>query len=149
MRRWCARRCAPLGEVYVEGALWQAQADNGRADVGDTVIVRGVDGLLLHVEPAPADVHSNRGSSPVIALIVVAVIIVFFLVILANAVKVLREYERGVVFRLGRLLGAPKGPGLFLLIPIVDKHGPGRPAHGHAGRPAAGRHHQGQRAGAR
>jgi len=57
----------------------------------------------------------------VIALIVVAVIIVFFLVILANAVKVLREYERGVVFRLGRLLGDPKGPGLFLLIPIVDR----------------------------
>ena len=56
-----------------------------------------------------------------IALIVVAVIIVFFLVILANAVKVLREYERGVVFRLGRLLGDPKGPGLFLLIPIVDR----------------------------
>ena len=51
----------------------------------------------------------------------VAVIIVFFLVILANAVKVLREYERGVVFRLGRLLGEPKGPGLFLLIPIVDR----------------------------
>jgi len=53
---------APLGEVYVEGALWQAQADNGRADVGDTVIVRGVDGLLLHVEPAPADVHSTEGA---------------------------------------------------------------------------------------
>ena len=51
----------------------------------------------------------------------VAVIIVFFLAILANAVKVLREYERGVVFRLGRLLGDPKGPGLFLLIPIVDR----------------------------
>jgi len=53
---------APLGEVYVEGALWQAQADNGRADVGDTVIVRGVDGLLLHVEPAPAEVHSTEGA---------------------------------------------------------------------------------------
>jgi membrane-bound serine protease (ClpP class) len=53
---------APLGEVYVEGALWQAQADSGRADVGDTVIVRGVDGLVLHVEPAPADVHSTEGA---------------------------------------------------------------------------------------
>src|SRR4029079_3563959 len=63
----------------------------------------------------------NRGSSPVIALIVVAVIIVFFLVILANAVKSLRAYERGVLFRLGRLLRDPKGPSLFLLIPIVDR----------------------------
>jgi hypothetical protein len=36
-------------------------------------------------------------------------------------VRVLREYQRGVVFRLGRLLGEPKGPGLFLLIPIIDR----------------------------
>jgi regulator of protease activity HflC (stomatin/prohibitin superfamily) len=57
----------------------------------------------------------------VIALIAVVIIIVFFLAILASAVRVLREYERGVVFRLGRLLGDPKGPGLFLLIPIVDR----------------------------
>jgi regulator of protease activity HflC (stomatin/prohibitin superfamily) len=57
----------------------------------------------------------------VIVLIVLAVILVFVLVVLANSVRVLREYERGVVFRLGRLLGEPKGPGLFLLIPIVDK----------------------------
>jgi len=49
-----------------------------------------------------------------IALIVVA----FF--ILINAIRILREYERGVIFRLGRLVGA-KGPGLILLIPIVDK----------------------------
>src|SRR5216684_9204504 len=36
-------------------------------------------------------------------------------------VRVLREYERGVVFRLGRLLDPPKGPGLVFLIPIVDR----------------------------
>ena len=55
------------------------------------------------------------------ALIALAVILVVALLLLAAAVKVLREYERGVVFRLGRLLGAPKGPGLILLIPVVDK----------------------------
>jgi len=44
----------------------------------------------------------------------------FAVIILANAVRILREYERGVIFRLGRLLGA-KGPGLILLIPIVDR----------------------------
>jgi regulator of protease activity HflC (stomatin/prohibitin superfamily) len=54
-------------------------------------------------------------------LIVAAVLIAFVIALLAAAVRVLREYERAVVFRLGRLLGAPKGPGLFLLIPIVDK----------------------------
>src|SRR5687768_14664082 len=37
------------------------------------------------------------------------------------AIKVAREYERGVVFRLGRLLPEPKGPGLFLLIPVIDR----------------------------
>jgi len=42
------------------------------------------------------------------------------LVILANAIRILREYERGVIFRLGRLIGG-KGPGLILLIPIVDR----------------------------
>ena len=48
------------------------------------------------------------------------IIILFVLFILANAIRILREYERGVIFRLGRLIGA-KGPGLILLIPIVDK----------------------------
>ncbi len=55
------------------------------------------------------------------ALIVVAVVFLFLLFILTAAVKVAREYERGVIFRLGRLKSPPKGPGLFLLIPIVDK----------------------------
>jgi regulator of protease activity HflC (stomatin/prohibitin superfamily) len=54
-------------------------------------------------------------------LIVIAVLLAFAIALLLASVRVLREYERGVVFRLGRLLGAPKGPGLFLLIPIVDK----------------------------
>ncbi len=50
-------------------------------------------------------------------LIIAAIIIIF---ILASAIRILREYERGVVFRLGRLIGA-KGPGLIILIPIVDR----------------------------
>jgi len=47
-------------------------------------------------------------------------ILVIILVILSQAIKILREYERGVIFRLGRLVGA-KGPGLIILIPIVDR----------------------------
>ncbi len=54
-------------------------------------------------------------------LIVLAVIVVIGLLFLFAAVKVAREYERGVIFRLGRLLPTPKGPGLFVLIPIVDR----------------------------
>src|SRR5215467_2723041 len=53
-----------------------------------------------------------------VALVVVVFLVVLFLI---AAIKVAREYERGIVFRLGRLLPEPKGPGLFLLIPIVDR----------------------------
>jgi len=60
-------------------------------------------------------------SSSTAPLIVAAILIAFVVAILVMAVRVLREYERAVVFRLGRLLGQPKGPGLFLLIPLVDK----------------------------
>lgn len=49
-----------------------------------------------------------------------ATIIVLFLILLASAIRILREYERGVIFRLGRLIGA-KGPGLIILIPIIDR----------------------------
>jgi len=48
------------------------------------------------------------------------VIVVLVLMFLSAAIKVLNEYERGVVFRLGRVIGA-KGPGLIILIPIVDR----------------------------
>jgi regulator of protease activity HflC (stomatin/prohibitin superfamily) len=55
------------------------------------------------------------------AIIVVVIVLILVLLFLFAAVKVAREYERGIVFRLGRLLPEPKGPGLFLLIPIVDR----------------------------
>jgi len=47
-------------------------------------------------------------------------VVLVALFIVANAIRILKEYERGVIFRLGRLIGA-KGPGLIFLIPIVDK----------------------------
>jgi len=53
-------------------------------------------------------------------LIVVGVLVFLALSLLAQMLKVLREYERGVVFRLGRSIGA-KGPGLIILIPLVDR----------------------------
>ena len=56
-----------------------------------------------------------------IAGIALAVVLFDLVLFLIGALKVAREYERGIVFRLGRLLPNPKGPGLFILIPIVDR----------------------------
>jgi regulator of protease activity HflC (stomatin/prohibitin superfamily) len=53
-------------------------------------------------------------------LIVLVVLAALAALLAGAAIRILREYERGVVFRLGRLLGA-KGPGLILLIPVVDR----------------------------
>jgi regulator of protease activity HflC (stomatin/prohibitin superfamily) len=50
---------------------------------------------------------------------VIGAIVLALLILLPMAIKVVREYERGVVFRLGRLIGA-KGPGIFFIIPFVD-----------------------------
>ena len=55
------------------------------------------------------------------ALIIIAILLFLVVLFLFSAIKVAREYERGIVFRLGRLLPNPKGPGLFLLIPVVDR----------------------------
>ena len=57
-------------------------------------------------------------TAAVVVLVVVLFLVVLFLI---SAIKVAREYERGIVFRLGRLLAEPKGPGLFILIPVVDR----------------------------
>src|SRR5207253_3257382 len=54
-------------------------------------------------------------------LIIVAVFLFLLILFLISAIKVAREYERGIIFRLGRLLPEPKGPGLFILITIVDR----------------------------
>lgn len=54
--------------------------------------------------------------------VIIVIIVVFGLYVLASAIRVLREYERGVIFRLGRILDTgSKGPGIILLIPIIDK----------------------------
>jgi regulator of protease activity HflC (stomatin/prohibitin superfamily) len=55
--------------------------------------------------------------APFSAVIVIVILMVMFL---ASAIRVLNEYERGVVFRLGRIAGA-KGPGIILLIPLIDR----------------------------
>jgi regulator of protease activity HflC (stomatin/prohibitin superfamily) len=55
------------------------------------------------------------------AFIALVVVIIVVASIVFSAIKVVKEYERGVIFRLGRVQGGPKGPGLFLLWPLVDR----------------------------
>ncbi len=56
-----------------------------------------------------------------VALPLICVVFVGLIVILAAAVRIVQEYERGVVFRLGRVIAGAKGPGLFFIIPIIDR----------------------------
>ena len=51
----------------------------------------------------------------------IGIIISLFVLYLLNAIKILREYERGVIFRLGRVLAKPKGPGLIFVFPPIDR----------------------------
>ena len=52
--------------------------------------------------------------------IVLLILAIFAVTVILSAIKIVKEYERGVIFRLGRVTGGPKGPGLFILIPFVD-----------------------------
>jgi len=49
------------------------------------------------------------------------IVIGFIVLYLMNSIKILREYERGVIFRLGRVLKNPKGPGLIFVFPPIDR----------------------------
>ena len=55
------------------------------------------------------------------AAILVVIVAIFLVSVILSAIKIVKEYERGVIFRLGRVQGGPKGPGLFILLPFVDK----------------------------
>ncbi len=55
------------------------------------------------------------------AAIVLVIGAIFVASVVISAIKIVKEYERGVIFRLGRVQGGPKGPGLFILLPFIDK----------------------------
>lgn len=55
------------------------------------------------------------------ALVAVIVVVVIGLLLLISAIRIVQEYERGVIFRLGRVIAGAKGPGLFFIIPIIDR----------------------------
>src|ERR687893_730752 len=54
------------------------------------------------------------------AAIALVIIAIFVVGLVLSAIKIVKEYERGVIFRLGRVQGGAKGPGLFILLPFVD-----------------------------
>jgi regulator of protease activity HflC (stomatin/prohibitin superfamily) len=72
----------------------------------------GIDKVILIIQSL-GGVFAMAGFIPV--LVVLAIIF------LATSVRIVDEYERAVIFRLGRVLGRPKGPGMFILIPFIDK----------------------------
>jgi regulator of protease activity HflC (stomatin/prohibitin superfamily) len=55
------------------------------------------------------------------AAVIAIVVVVFVLILLASSIRIVQEYERGVIFRLGRVLEGAKGPGLFFIIPFIDR----------------------------
>src|ERR671911_175112 len=57
----------------------------------------------------------------IVFFVVLFAAVLFVIFLAASAVRIVNEYERGVIFRLGRVQGTAKGPGLFFLVPIVDK----------------------------
>ena len=57
----------------------------------------------------------------IVPFIVLFGAVLFVIFLLGSAVRIVQEYERGVIFRLGRVQGTAKGPGLFFLIPVVDR----------------------------
>ncbi len=69
--------------------------------------------MLLHYQPLLLQISFSELIGVIIVSIIVAIIVI-------SAIRIIREYERAVIFRLGQLIGA-KGPGLIFLIPFVDK----------------------------
>src|SRR5215204_1152798 len=62
-----------------------------------------------------------QGAALGFSAIVLVIIAIFVAGILISSIKVVKEYERGVIFRVGRVRGGPKGPGLFILLPFIDR----------------------------
>jgi regulator of protease activity HflC (stomatin/prohibitin superfamily) len=70
----------------------------------------GIDGSPL---------ESGKGRLRMLPVYLFAAVVI--VILLTGALRILKEYERGVIFRLGRVLGTLKGPGLILLIPVIDR----------------------------
>ncbi len=66
--------------------------------------------------------HARRAPTvEVVTALIIAIVVVVLLVLLAMAIRILKQYERGVQFRLGKLIEGERGPGLVLIIPLIDR----------------------------
>ena len=108
------------GLVAVHGELWQATSD-GPIEAGGIVRVTAVNGLTLTVVPdqhARSQRRYRMEGLTVSPMLVLPVIIVMYVL---TSIQILAEYERGVIFRLGKLLPQPKGPGVVLVFRPIDR----------------------------
>ena len=106
------------GVVLLGGTRWNA-VGAAVADLhgGDRVTVVGL--ARQHARrSSPAANHQESFMNPLLAVGIA--IVVLALLFLASSIKIVNEYERGVIFRLGRSQGA-KGPGVFFVIPLIDR----------------------------
>ena len=140
------RRSRPLGTVHLGGETWTARTPDEQLCPRDTPVrLVGFDGLTAIVEavdppippvppvhPIPRPLRGRRGRGPaltqgepmelVVALAVLAFLLAILLVILYLSVRVVQQYERMVVFRLGKTNEAMiREPGLRFLVPVVDR----------------------------
>ena len=104
------------GHVIAQGERWQARGAEAFTP-GETVEVTTVEGLTLEVRAQAGKRWRTLMIIDYVAYLVLALIVVVFL---ASAIRILREYQRGVVFTLGRFTGV-KGPGLIILVPFVQQ----------------------------
>ena len=121
------RPLEPLGSVYVAGEEWSARSVDGRPlERGTPVRVVATDGLTLIVEPESIAVAVLIDTEvlmevPVLAA-VAAFVVVVLLVIVYLSIRVVQQYEKMVVFRLGRTNESMvRDPGLRFLVPVIDR----------------------------
>ena len=119
----------PEGIVRVRGEEWSAVSVNGDVRAGCRVQVLRALGVHLEVWGEESEAlprgpkrqpRQGQGAEHVIVGIIIGVVVLFVLVMLAFSVKIIREYQRIVLFRLGRAVGV-RGPGLVLINPVTDR----------------------------
>ena len=114
-------KLAPAGKIFVHGEYWNAEADDA-IEVGDKVEVIGYEGMRLKVTTGlrEAKRRTNDRRQTCLDSVPIATFLVIAVAALISGIKILKEYERGVVFRLGRMVGA-RGPGMVYIIPGIEK----------------------------
>ena len=110
----------PEGKVFVHGELWDAVSDRPVPKGGRVAVVEVEKNLKIKVTRgrSPREGENMTGLGLSTPLLIIGGIVIIYIL---NSIKVLREYERGVIFRLGRVLSKPKGPGIILVFSPIDR----------------------------